>query len=55
MRDLAALLDCNSGSRTVEKDLSCEQFPQNEPGCVILRLRLLPRLCCAVPLVQYLI
>jgi len=42
-------------SEKVEKGYLYNQFAQNSPTCGILRLRLLPRLCCAVPLVQYVI
>jgi len=55
MRDLAAPLDSASIPEKARKERLFNQFAQIEPTCVILSLRLLPRLCCAVPLVLYLI
>ena len=51
MRDLAALLDSAPAPEKARKGRLDNQFAQNALRCVILPLRLLPRLCCAVPLV----
>ncbi len=53
MKDLAARLDSASNCETEGLRTVLRLNPHKEPGCAILPLRLIPRLCCAVPPVQY--
>src|SRR5260370_26938319 len=56
MNDLAMRFHFTAGGETEGLKAAIQSIPSTmNPECGILRLRLIPRLCCAVPLVQCLI
>ena len=56
MNDLATrLASARAAKREELETVHTVEFPHSGPTCGIILLRLIPRLCCAVPLVQCLI